>query len=820
MKFMMIFEGVDRASKVMNKIMAAEKKVAASAKAGAQASDRANSAAARTADKLASAYAKVSGGTRAAFSAVVSGAQAAGRATAALHRQTVLLAKAGIGQVGSGAGKVLRGFTLAAGVATAAFGTSALAAGHLLGTATAFESYNIQLETLEGSATKGRKAMEWITQFAVQTPLELDQVVESYRNLKTFGLDPTNGTLQALVDTMAASGKGTEQLEGLTLALGQAWTKGKLQGEEALQLLERGVPVWDVLSKKYGKNAAQLQEMASKGKLGREAITFLIEEMGRMNGGASEKMARTWDGMLSNISDVWGQFQLSIMNAGLFDWMKGKLQMVLDTINQMKANGTLDQWAKVISDRIIFVLDNAWKFATGVWQIMEKLGVYLQMAADYVGGWENLAMVLAGLAFAPALISTAAGIVQIAMGISMLSAALVANPIVLIIAAIVAGAAAIYMNWGPIKAFFIDLWNGISSAAAAAWNGVKSATTAAWEGVRSAVSNAVSAIPALVTEAWERIKTVFAWHPAVIIVQNWGAISGAAGDAIGRAFAAVDAVWSRMKALFDWSPIEAIKQAWAGVSDAVGGFIDDAAARASAAWNRVKSVFSFGGDGTATAPVMPDPVSVQAEADAAMAKLAALDAAAQKIVPSVTGAVRAAQTFLAGISFYDQGAALMDTMAAGMRARAFVVIQEIQKMAQAVRDHLPSSPAKVGPLSDIHRLKFGETIAQSIRAEPMVKAMRAASAATLAAAAIGAPQVAAASTGTDAARAQIANASAHTSGAGGVMLNFNPSVTVPPGAAGNPADIKAAVLQALRESAREMAAMMAEEQRRQGRKEF
>ncbi len=88
----------------------------------------------------------------------------------------------------------------------------------------------------------------------------------------------------------------------------------------------------------------------------------------------------------------------------------------------------------------------------------------------------------------------------------------------------------------------------------------------------------------------------------------------------------------------------------------------------------------------------------------------------------------------------------METMAAGMRARAAVVIQEIQRMTQQVRDHLPSSPAKVGPLSDIHRLKFGETIASSIRSEPMVKAMRAASAATLAAASIGAPQVVAAST--------------------------------------------------------------------------
>ena len=76
----------------------------------------------------------------------------------------------------------------------------------------------------------------------------------------------------------------------------------------------------------------------------------------------------------------------------------------------------------------------------------------------------------------------------------------------------------------------------------------------------------------------------------------------------------------------------------------------------------------------------------------------------------------------------------METLAAGMRARAQVVVDQIKATMSQVRAHLPSSPAKVGPLADIHRLKFGETIARSIRAEPMVRAMRIATAATLAAA--------------------------------------------------------------------------------------
>jgi hypothetical protein len=201
-----------------------------------------------------------------------------------------------------------------------------------------------------------------------------------------------------------------------------------------------------------------------------------------------------------------------------------------------------------------------------------------------------------------------------------------------------------------------------------------------------------------------------------------------------------------------------------------------------------------------------------------MQKLAELDAAAAKLVPSITDVIGQARSYLAGVSFYDQGAALMETMAAGMRARAAVVVNEIQRMAQMVRDHLPSSPAKVGPLSDIHRLKFGETIAASIRAEPMVKAMRAASAATMAAAAISAPNVATASTGADAARAQVARASVQSaaSGGSGNTYHFSPTIPIPAGA-GAPVDVKAAVMEALREGSREFAAIMAEEDRRRGR---
>lgn len=156
-------------------------------------------------------------------------------------------------------------------------------------TAAEFERYQIMLNKLQGGPEGGAKAMSWVKQFAQDTPYAVNEVTQSFVRLKAFGLDPMDGTMQAIADQAAMMGGTAETMDGISLALGQAWTKGKLQGEEALQLLERGVPVWDYLqkaSKELGKNnglgytTQQLQDMASKGQLTRKAIKDLIDQMG------------------------------------------------------------------------------------------------------------------------------------------------------------------------------------------------------------------------------------------------------------------------------------------------------------------------------------------------------------------------------------------------------------------------------------------------------------------------------------------------------------------------------------------------------------
>ncbi|MVA19498.1 hypothetical protein GOZ94_11115 [Agrobacterium vitis] len=953
MRFAMIFEGVDRATKVMAKIMAAEKATAAASATNSKKSATAAEAATKATEKQSAAVGKTSSaframgsaakgafsavrsGAQSAFGAVANGAKAASRAVQALHRQTIQLAKSGFSQVTTGGQKAFRGVALAGSIGAAAavtsFGVAAGAATSMVDVAAQFEKFQTILETTEGSSAKAKTAMAWVAEFAAKTPYELSEVNEAFVQLRTRGLDPTKGLLKTLGDTSAAMGTPLKQA---VEAVADAVT-----GENE-RLKEFGV----VASKTGNKityeytNAAGKTVKASAKATDRVAIqATLMKIWSEKFGGAMEKLSSTWTGMMSNLADLWSQFQLGVMNAGLFDWMRGKLKFLLDTLNQMKADGSFDAWAKKISENIISVFEGAWYFAKGVWETFEKLKTYLTAASDYVGGWENLAAILGALVFAPALISTAAGLVQIAIGLSMLSAALMANPIILIVAAIVAAAIAIYVYWEPIKAFFVDLWSSISAGASAAWTAIKAwlgfdpvaALSSAWSSVASVVSNAWDALPHL---SWDQVIAALDWVSWIFPLRwldfipgfSWAGIISGALD-WGRYIVSLDwtryltsLTWADVLTGLDWlswiSPLRWLDFipgfSWAGiiagaldwgqyivgldwtrylptfkwpdlpsfswpdipmlelpslpdVAGWIGAFGDKAmvaieavSSRLGGAWSKVKSAFSFGDQeakvavtdpatikatAAATAALKTDMQAVAAiDTSAAMEKLQAVDAAAKAILPAVTTAIRQAEAFLAGVSFYNQGASLMDTMAAGIRARSAVAVAEIAKVAQTMRDHLPSSPAKIGPLSDIHRLKFGETIAGSIRAEPMVKAMRTAALATMGAAAITAPAMAAPSvtpatvasasaaspvssqSQSEVARSQIARMSVQAapqsaSAAAPVTLQFSPTLTMP-AQAGQGSDMKAEFDKMMRDSARQLADLLDEEQRRRARR--
>lgn len=242
-------------------------------------------------------------------------------------------------------------------------------------TGSQFENLEVRLTNLLGSTEAATQSFGMIKKLAAETPFDVAGLTESFVKLTAFGMKPTEAQMRSLSDIAANLGGGTETLSGVTLALGQAWTKTKLQGEEILQLAERGVPVWDALAKATGRTVPELQRMSEAGLLGRDVITKLIDELGRMNAGASDKLMNTYAGAVANAKDALAEFFDMIAKAGVLDWLTGKIRELLAEFDRMKQSGELQKKAKEIADSFLQVatmVETATKALIDMAPVIEK----------------------------------------------------------------------------------------------------------------------------------------------------------------------------------------------------------------------------------------------------------------------------------------------------------------------------------------------------------------------------------------------------------------------------------------------------------------
>lgn len=72
---------------------------------------------------------------------------------------------------------------------------------------------------------------------------------------------------------------------------------------------------------------------------------------------------------------------------------------------------------------------------------------------------------------------------------------------------------------------------------------------------------------------------------------------------------------------------------------------------------------------------------------------------------------------------FECGRKITSMLAEGIMSGLAKVKNCIVKVAQVIRDHLPHSPAKTGPLKDLNKVKIVETIASTIKPMPLKNAM-------------------------------------------------------------------------------------------------
>lgn len=218
----------------------------------------------------------------------------------------------------------------------------------VINTNRSLEMLRAQLDSVTGSAEEGARAFDSINRFAIDTPFQIEGLTRAFIGLKNYGITPTKEIMEAVTNQASKLGASQETLSGIVTALGQSWSKGKLQAEEMLQLAERGVPVYDLLSKALHVSTTELAEMSSKGELTRETISLLIEKMGEMASGSNARAMDTLNGKISNLSDAWHQFEDTLLNDRSEGLIKSIVQSAANSINTLRrnlSNGLDDQIA-------------------------------------------------------------------------------------------------------------------------------------------------------------------------------------------------------------------------------------------------------------------------------------------------------------------------------------------------------------------------------------------------------------------------------------------------------------------------------------------
>lgn len=145
-------------------------------------------------------------------------------------------------------------------------------------------------------------------------------------------------------------------------------------------------------------------------------------------------------------------------------------------------------------------------------------------------------------------------------------------------------------------------------------------------------------------------------------------------------------------------------------------------------------------------------------------------------------------------AFFRAGANIATSLWQGIKAMASKPVDAMKAIAAKIRALLPFSPAKEGPLRDIHRIRLIETIAEAMKPRPMVNAMRTAVGAVAAVGMMGG-----------------------AGSAGAVTIHYNPQVTIQ-GMAG--AGVQNDIMTALRQHQDELLRLVEQAQAKANRGKF
>jgi len=230
----------------------------------------------------------------------------------------------------------------------------------ILESASALEKASIRLAFFAGSVEGGRKIFQDLRKEFEGIPIDTQSMLDGFTRLKAAGLDPLDGSLKAIVDSVSAFGGGTQEINRAIVAIQQIAGKGVVSMEELRQQLGEAVPfAVRIMAEETGRSLPEFFDAVENGLVGaQEGIDAFIRGARSRFGGFTELLANTIEGGQTSIRKAWenliktvfDDFGLGTRVGIIFNSVAEQIDNVTASISQ----ADVDRFTDFLRDVVLF----------------------------------------------------------------------------------------------------------------------------------------------------------------------------------------------------------------------------------------------------------------------------------------------------------------------------------------------------------------------------------------------------------------------------------------------------------------------------------
>lgn len=288
-----------------------------------------------------------------------------------------------------------------------------------------FQQLEIAFNTMLGSKAQADALMSQLIKTAATTPFSMTDIANSAKQLLAYGVEAgkVNETLIRLGDIAAGL---SIPINDLAYLYGTTMVQGRLYTQDLNQFLGRGIPLTAELAKQFGVTESNVKTLVTEGKVGfpevEKAIISLTSEGGKF-GGLMEAQSKSITGQISNLEDSIEQMFNEIG--------KSSEGVISDSIGIISS--LVENWRTVGSVILSVVAGyGAYKAAVITMNVVQKINNMLMAEAAL----QQKLAAMSGVQLSTAQAMAAAKTTLLTAAMNGLKAAIMSNPIGLILGVI------------------------------------------------------------------------------------------------------------------------------------------------------------------------------------------------------------------------------------------------------------------------------------------------------------------------------------------------------------------------------------------------